>query len=159
MIKQFYFKQFQFVCHLFIHRLNVKQLIWHIDRTLSDAIPLVQSASNEEILRIPQCSSINRASSSDCLMSGPGHSLGVSYLSVEMQLVYFIATANRALQYLICASLLYFYHITKEFSAMEDTFCFLVVRRIVVIRKYSGSWCTNMFCTTSLFVWFKSSSL
>ena len=44
------------------------------------------SDGNEEVLRIPQSSSITGAVRSDCLMSYLGHSLGAgSYTSVEMQ--------------------------------------------------------------------------
>ena len=53
-----------------------------IDRTLSDANTLGQSGpgsnGNERVLRIPQSSSITGASTSDCLVSYPGHSLGES---------------------------------------------------------------------------------
>ena len=51
---------------------------------------------NEGILHIPQSSSITTASPSDCLMSHPGHSLGVSYPSADMHLVYSTAPANLA---------------------------------------------------------------
>ena len=50
--------------------------IWSIDRILSCAITLGQSGpgsdANEEVLRIPQSSSITRTSPSDCLVSYPG---------------------------------------------------------------------------------------
>ena len=52
------------------------------------------SDGNEEILHIPQSSSITETSSSDCLVSYPGHSLGESYPSAEKQLVYFTAPAD-----------------------------------------------------------------
>ena len=68
MSKQFYFKAIQF------------DSIWPIDRTLSDATTLGQSGpgsnGNEEVLHIPQSSSITRTSPSDCIVSYPGHSLG-----------------------------------------------------------------------------------
>ena len=44
-----------------------------------------RSNGNKGVLRIPQSSSITRASPSDCLVSYPGHS---SYASAEKQLVY-----------------------------------------------------------------------
>ena len=48
--------------------------------TLSDATTPGQSGpgsdNNEGVLRIPQSSSITATSSSDCLMSYPGHSFG-----------------------------------------------------------------------------------
>ena len=54
--------------------------IWPIDRTLLGATTLGQSElgsnSNEEVLHIPQSSSITEASPSDCLVLYPGHSLG-----------------------------------------------------------------------------------
>ena len=50
-----------------------------IDRTQSGATTPNQSGpgtdSNEEVLCIPQCSSINGNSPSDCLLPYPGHSL------------------------------------------------------------------------------------
>ena len=69
--------------------------IWPIDRTLPGAITPGQSGSgkdgNKEVVCIPQSSTITGASSSDCLMSYPEHSLrggGGSYLSPEMQSVH-----------------------------------------------------------------------
>ena len=63
--------------------------IWSIDKTLSGATTLGQSEpgsdGNEEVLSISQSSSITGASSSDCLVSSPGQSLGESYSSVGMQ--------------------------------------------------------------------------
>ncbi len=54
--------------------------IWPINRTLSGATPPGQSEpesdGNEDVLHIPQSSSIVGASPSDCLMSYLGHSLG-----------------------------------------------------------------------------------
>ena len=54
--------------------------IWPIDWTLSGVTTLSQSGpgsnGNEEILCIPQSSSITGTSPSDCLVSYPGHSLG-----------------------------------------------------------------------------------
>ena len=52
------------------------------------------SDSNEGVLHIPQSSSITGASPSDCLVSYPGHSLGESYSSVEIQSVYSTALAD-----------------------------------------------------------------
>ena len=66
--------------------------IWPIDRILSGAINLDQTGpgndGNEGVLHIPQSSSTTGATPSDCLMSYLGHSLEVSYPSVEMQLGY-----------------------------------------------------------------------
>ena len=71
--------------------------IWAIF-DLSGATTLGQnglgSDGNEEVLHSLQSSSIIEASPSDCLMSYPGHSLGESYLSAEMQSVYSAAPAN-----------------------------------------------------------------
>ena len=53
--------------------------IWTIERTLLGATTLGQggpmSDGNEEVLHIPQTSSITRTSPSDCLVSYPGHFL------------------------------------------------------------------------------------
>ena len=72
--------------------------IWPIDRILSCAIIQGQSGpgsdGNEMVLHIPQSSSINGASPSDCLVSYPENSWGVSYPSAEMQWVYFTAPAD-----------------------------------------------------------------
>ena len=69
-----------------------------IDRTLSDATTPVQIGpgcdGNEGVLHISQSSTIPSASPPDCLVSYAGHSLGESYLSAEMQLVYSKAPAN-----------------------------------------------------------------
>ena len=66
--------------------------------TLSGATTPGQSGpgsnGNKEVLHIPQNSSIRGVSPSDYLMSYPGHSLGESYSSAEMQSVYFAAPAN-----------------------------------------------------------------
>ena len=71
-----------------------------IDRTLSGATTLGQSEpgsdGNEEVLHIPQSSSITGASLSDCLVLHPGHSLGEFYSSAEIQSVYFTAPADWA---------------------------------------------------------------
>ena len=54
--------------------------IWPIDGTLSGATTPVQSGSgrddNEGVIRIPQSSCITGTSSSYCLVSYPGHSVG-----------------------------------------------------------------------------------
>ena len=52
------------------------------------------SDGNEEIIRIPHKSSITGTSPLDCLVSYPGHSLGESYSSAEMQSVYSTAPAD-----------------------------------------------------------------
>ena len=76
--------------------------IWPIDRILSDATTPGQSGlgsdGNEGVLRIPQRSSITRASPSDCLVSYLGHSLG-GYLSTEIKSVYSIAPADWAIKW------------------------------------------------------------
>ena len=53
-----------------------------------------KSDGNKGVFHIPQSSSITGASPSDYLVSYPGHSLGESYLSTEMQSVYSVAPAN-----------------------------------------------------------------
>ena len=74
--------------------------IWLIDKTLSGATTPGQSGpgsnGNEEVLRFPQSFSITGGSPSDCLVSYPWHSLGESYPSSEMQLVYYAAPADWA---------------------------------------------------------------
>ena len=68
--------------------------------TLSGATTPSQSGSesegNEGVLFIHKSSSITGTSPSDCLVSYPGHLLGESYFSAEMQLVYSTAQADRA---------------------------------------------------------------
>ena len=60
-----------------------------IDKTLSGATTLGQSEprkdGNEGVLHIPQISSINGVTQADCLLSYPGHSLGLAYPCAEMQ--------------------------------------------------------------------------
>ena len=72
--------------------------IWPKHKTLSGASTPGHSGpgahGNEGVLHIPQSSSITEGSSSDCLVSYPGHWLGESYLSVEMQSVYSVAPAK-----------------------------------------------------------------
>ena len=66
--------------------------IWPIDKTLSGAFTAAQSWPgsnvNELVLRISQNTSITGTSPSDCLVSYPGHSLGETYASAEVQSVY-----------------------------------------------------------------------
>ena len=54
------------------------------------------SDDNEGVLCIPQSSSITGTSTTNCLVSYPGYSLGESYLSAEKQSVYFTDPANWA---------------------------------------------------------------
>ncbi len=71
-----------------------------IDKTLSGATTSGQSGpgsnSNERVLWIPQSSNIIGTPPSDCFVSYPGHSLGRSYPSAKMQLVYSTSPANWA---------------------------------------------------------------
>ena len=74
-----------------------------IDRAISGTTTLGPSGpgsdSNEGMLHIPQSSSITGTSSSDCLVSYPGHSFGSgggSYPSAEVQSVYSTAPADWA---------------------------------------------------------------
>ena len=75
--------------------------IWAIDRTLSgDTTPGQNGPGSDgdvEVLRIPQSSSITKASPSDCLVSYPDHSLGESYPFAEIQSVYSTAPADWAI--------------------------------------------------------------
>ena len=72
-----------------------------MDRILSGAITLDQmghgSDGNKEVLRITQSSNITETSTSDYLESYPGHSLGESQPSAEMQSVYSTAPPTRRL--------------------------------------------------------------
>ena len=74
--------------------------IWPIDTTLSGATTSGQSepgsVGNEVVLSIPQSSRNTGTSPWDYLVSYPGHSLGKSYLSVEIQLVHSTAPADWA---------------------------------------------------------------
>ena len=75
--------------------------IWPTDRILSGGTTLDQSGpwcdGNEELLCIPQSSSITGASPSDGWISYPGHALGGGTLpSAEMQSVYSTVPANWA---------------------------------------------------------------
>ena len=67
---------------------------------LSSATTLGQNGPvcdcNEGVLHIPQSFSITGASPSDCLVLYSGHSLGKSYPSAEMQLVYSTAPTDWA---------------------------------------------------------------
>ena len=75
--------------------------ICSIDRALSGATTPGKSEhgddGNEDVLCIPLSSSITGTSSSDCLVSYPGHSLGEgSYPFAEKQSVYSTALADWA---------------------------------------------------------------
>ena len=75
------FQTIQFtISHLFAQSLNVKQYYWPIDRSLSRATTPSQSGhgsdDNEEVLCIPQSSSINGVLTSDYLVLYRGHLLG-----------------------------------------------------------------------------------
>ena len=71
--------------------------IWSIEMTRSGVTTPGQgepgSDGNKGILHIPQSSWILETSTSDSLVSYPGHSLEMSYPSAEMPLVYFAASA------------------------------------------------------------------
>ena len=77
---QFYFKQFNLAQVICLHSVWMSNSsIWLIDRTLSGASNLGKSgpgSDGNEVLHIPQSSSITGASPSDCLMSYLGHLLG-----------------------------------------------------------------------------------
>ena len=73
--------------------------MWPTDRILSGATTPCQSGpgsnGNEAVLCISQSSSITRHQI--CLLSYVGHSLGKSYLSTNMQSVYYTALADWAI--------------------------------------------------------------
>ena len=72
--------------------------IWPIDKTLLGATTQGQSRpgsnGNEGVLCIPQSSRITGISTSDCLMSYPGHLFGGGYFSAKKQSVYSTTPAN-----------------------------------------------------------------
>ena len=73
---------------------------WPIDSIQSDVTTPDQSRpgsdGNEEVLHIPQNSSITGASPPGCLVSYQGHLSGVEfYPSAEMQLIYSTASVDR----------------------------------------------------------------
>ena len=78
----------------------INRSILPIDRTLSGATYPGQSGpirdDNVGIFPIPKSFCITGVPPSNCLMSYPGHSLGESYLSVEIQSVYSTTPATRA---------------------------------------------------------------
>ena len=96
------FLTIQFRISLLFKTLN--NSIWPIDRTLSGATIPGQSGprsdGNESVLRIPQSSSITRASPSDSLVSYLEHSLRRSYPSADMQSVYSTVTSDWA--HIVC---------------------------------------------------------
>ena len=71
--------------------------IWPIDGTLTGTINRSQSGpgsnGNQGVLNYP-LSSRAETSPSDCFMSYPGHSLEVSYIYGERQLMHSAAPAN-----------------------------------------------------------------
>ena len=83
----------------FVYSLFIRQIsIWTTDNTLLSATTPGQSGpgstGNEGVFYIPHILSFTGASPSDFLMSYPGHTLGESYPSAEMQLVYSTAPVN-----------------------------------------------------------------
>ena len=79
--------------------------IWPKDTTLSSAttpgLSLPGGNGNEGVLHIPQSSSITGTSPSNCYVPYAGYSLGRSYSSAEVQLVYSAAPANLAI-FIVC---------------------------------------------------------
>ena len=92
--------------------------IWSIDRILSGVTPLGQSRrgsnGNEQVLHIPQSSSISGASPSDFLMKYPEHLLGESYSSAAIQSVYSTAPTDWALKFDLTSLLDYHYFSEPE---------------------------------------------
>ena len=70
--------------------------IWPIDRIRPDQ-NLPRRNGNDRVFRITQSSNITEASPSDCFVSYPGHSLGESYTSAEMQSMYSASPGDRAI--------------------------------------------------------------
>ena len=76
MIKQFCFKQFNLALVICLQTVLFEPYIYI--RCYNSGLEMIRVCDgNEEVLCISQSSSITRASSSDCLMSYIGHSLGV----------------------------------------------------------------------------------
>ena len=69
---------------------------WLIDSVITLGLIGPGSDGNERVLCIPQSSSITEASTSYCLVSYPGHSLGEFHPSAVMQSVYSTAPADLA---------------------------------------------------------------
>ena len=69
---------------------------WPKDRTLSGATTCTRTMAIKVYSTFPQSSSITGALPSNCLVPYPGHSLGESYPSTEMQWMYSTALADCA---------------------------------------------------------------
>ena len=81
---------------------NLQWLICHTIQTKFSR--MVGGNVNEGVLCIPQSSIITGTLPSYCFELYPGHSMGWSYLSVEMQSVYSTATAEGACNRLLHCS-------------------------------------------------------
>ena len=133
-------KTIQFsISHFFLcTQFKYQSSIWPIDRTLSGATTPSQSGSesdgNEGVLHIPQNSSITRASLSDCLVSYPGHSVGESYLSAKMQLVYSTAPANWAQAWTeVCHRIYGGWEVQAKWNWQKK--CVMCMEKDVLIKK------------------------
>ena len=91
---------FQTIQHNLFVCTQFKCSIWPIDKTQTSATTPGQSEpgsnGNEEVLHIPQSSTITGASLLDCLMSYSRHSLRGAYPSVEIQSPYSTALPDWA---------------------------------------------------------------
>ena len=100
--------------------------IWPIDWALSGATTSGQSGprsnGNEGVLFISQSSSITWASPSDCLVSYLGHSLGKSYPSAEIHLVYSTPPSWLGHLSLVCSSIHFDLSLSQTFSALDRYF-------------------------------------
>ena len=87
--------------------------IWPIDMTLSDATSLGKSEpgseANKKILRIPQNSSIVRASPLDCLVPYPGLSLGVFTRCRDAVGVFYSPSRLSNIVFAVAAECIYIY--------------------------------------------------
>ena len=138
------FKQKSFICTWF----KCQTVLF--DPLISDVTTSDQRGpgnnGNEGVLHIPQNSSITVTSPSDCLVSYPGHLLGVvrSYISAEMKLVYSTAPADWASDCLLS----YLEHLWVEEV--------LPLCRDAVSVFWSPSWLgwmKNMYITFKPFCW------
>ena len=105
--------------------------IWRINRTRSCVTTPGQSGpwsnGNEEILCIPQSSCISGISPSNCFVLYPGHSLGESYPSAEMQSVYSTAPTDWTKEKVSS------FNLSKNIYA-----AWKIVKTVTIIRSYVG---------------------
>ena len=147
--------------------------IWPIDGTLSGTTTLGQSGPgsdrNEVVLCIPQSSNIIGASSSDCLMSYPGHlyggvlppcrdTLGCWKTHLRFLKVFFIIFIISARYLLVWAMLVEGLHFFKPEITSHIIFFFLIINTVSQIylnqhskgmkkkRSFKSQWVKVIIC-------------